>query len=50
MDPDSKRLLEEHGYVLLKSDTVHGVWCFENKKNIEFSLDCPCVISSVMTF
>ena len=50
MDLESKELLEKHGYVLLKSDEQHNVYCFENKKEIEFALDVPCVISSVMTF
>ena len=50
MDLDSKELLEKHGYKLLKVDERNGVFCFENKTDMEFSLECPCVISSVMTF
>lgn len=50
MDMDSKGLLEEHGYSLIKEDTLHGVWCFENKKDCEFTLECPCVISNILTF
>ena len=50
MDLDSKELLERHGYKLLKADERLGVFCFENKLDMEFSLECPCVISSVMTF
>ena len=50
MDLDSKELLERHGYKLLKADERLGVFCFENKPDMEFSLECPCVISSVMTF
>lgn len=50
MDEISKETLEQHGYKLLKADEKHGVYCFENKKNMEFSLEIPCVISSVMTF
>lgn len=52
MDEASKRLLEEHGYKLIKEDTRNGVWCFENKTHdmLDFTLDCPCVVSDVMTF
>lgn len=50
MDLESKELLERHGYKLLKADERNGVYCFENKPNEEFSLACPCVVSSVMTF
>ena len=50
MDLDSKELLEQHGYKLLKVDERNGVFCFENKSNMEFDLACPCVFSNVMTF
>ena len=50
MDLESKELLEKHGYKLLKADERLGVFCFENKPDMEFSLDVPCVVSSVMTF
>ena len=52
MDPDSRDLLRKHGFVLLKEDTRNGVWCFENKDmdTMDFSLDCPCVVSDIMTF
>ena len=50
MDLDSKELLEKHGYKLLKVDERNGVFCFENKPDMEFNLRVPCVVSSVMTF
>lgn len=50
MDVVSKEILEQHGYKLVKADERLGVFCFENKSGKEFTLDVPCVISSVMTF
>lgn len=50
MDLESKELLEKHGYKLLKADERNGVYCFENKADMEFDLQIPCVISSIMTF
>lgn len=50
MDLESKELLERHGYKLLKADERNGVYCFENKPDMEFDLQIPCVVSSIMTF
>ena len=50
MDIQFKKMLEEHGYILVKADERNGVWCFENKPDMEFDLECPCVISDMMTF
>lgn len=50
MDLESKEMLERHGYKLLKADERNGVYCFENKPDMEFTLNCPCVFSSIMTF
>lgn len=50
MDLDSKEMLEQQGYKLLKVDERNGVFCFENKSDMEFDLACPCVFSNVMTF
>ncbi len=50
MDLDSKELLERNGYKLIKADERNGVYCFENKANMEFALEVPCVISDTITF
>lgn len=52
MDEESRALLESRGFKLIKHDERNGVWCFENKNAdiATFELDCPCVVSNMMTF
>lgn len=52
MDQESKELLEKNGFVMIKEDPRNGCWCFENKEMsvVDFSLDCPCVVSDIMSF
>lgn len=51
MDVESRDLLINKGYQLLKADEQNGVWCFVNDtENLTFEENCPCVISDIMTF
>ena len=54
MGSGPKKILEEHGYKLLKSDEGKGLYCFADKPDMQFDLDVKygiqCVISSIMTF
>lgn len=53
MDADSKCILENLGYTLLKKNDLENgtVWVFVNNGDWKFeNLEVPCVVSDVLTF
>lgn len=51
MDTESKDILVNRGFELLKTDDRQTVWVFVNKPELTFdAIDIPCIVSDVLTF
>ena len=51
MDTESRDMLVDRGFELLKANDKHTVWVFINKPELTFdTIDIPCVVSDVLTF
>lgn len=51
MDTESRDMLADRGFELLKANDKQTVWVFVNKSELTFDMtDIPCVVSDVLTF